>query len=64
MNFDRDFFKLMNSVAFGKTMENIKKNRYIKLFITERRRSYLYESQIIILQSFSEKNSSNRNEKK
>ena len=54
-NFEKDFFKLMNNAVLGKTVENLRKHRNIKLLIKERRRNYLVSEKNFILQSFSHK---------
>ena len=56
IEFEKDFFKLMNNSVFGKTMENVRKHRDIKLVTTEKRRIKLVsEPNYHTTKQFSEK---------
>ena len=48
-DFEIDLFKLMNNSVFGKTMENIRKHRDIKLVTTDKKEANWFQNQIIIL---------------
>ena len=40
-DFEKDSFKFINYVVFGKTLENARKHRDIKFVTTEKRKNYL-----------------------
>ena len=53
--FEKDFFKLMNNLAFGKTMENVRNHRDIKLITTNVQiRKYISQPKCMTTKCFSE----------
>ena len=61
-DFEKDLFNLMNNLVFGKTMENIRKHRDIKLVTTDKKRSKLVSEPNYAINLISEDLSISKNE--
>ena len=61
--FDKTFFNLMNNAVFGKTIENVRKHRDIKLVTTGRRSYFVSEPNYYTTNFFTKHLLANRLEK-